>query len=62
MCSGHINGDDLDEYLLGRIEDEERLRAIEEHLLICPYCQEHVEDHDALLDALRKANPDESTS
>lgn len=34
-----MNEELLDLYLLGRLEDEERLAEVEEHLLVCERCR-----------------------
>jgi hypothetical protein len=54
----HIHGDELDEYLLRRIEDEEKLRVIEEHLLLCAECQQRLEDREHLIEGLRAYEAD----
>jgi len=37
-----LNQDQLDEYALGRITDEDQLATVEEHLLICQECRDEV--------------------
>ena len=56
MCSDHIDGEVLDEYLLRRIDDDETLSRIEEHLLMCKECQQRIEVREYLIEALRKLN------
>jgi anti-sigma factor RsiW len=41
--TGHIHEDDLELYLLGRLETE-RTSSVESHLLECKICREHFSD------------------
>ena len=48
----HISDDLLDEYALKRLPEAEAA-ALEEHLLICPHCQERLQLTDDFIAALR---------
>jgi hypothetical protein len=47
----HINEELLDEYALDRVPEGKVKDSIEEHLLICVYCQDRLQ----LIDSLRAA-------
>ena len=57
----HIDPDKLELYALGRLVETE-VAAIEEHLLVCPQCQDELEqvyrDFAHLKDALKQQKPD----
>ena len=56
----HIEDDLLEQYALGRLE-EPRTTAIEEHLLLCEYCRDRLEEMDSYVvtmgDALHQSEP-----
>jgi anti-sigma factor RsiW len=56
MQSGicHATGDQLDEYTLGQM-DEPELEEFEQHLLLCPKCQEALALNDAYWMSMREA-------
>jgi anti-sigma factor RsiW len=59
----HIDDDQLDGYVLGHLEDKEQIATVEQHLLLCEYCQERLEHIDLLRKALRHLhNPKEPDS
>jgi hypothetical protein len=54
MLGNHASEDRLEEYCLGRVPDEE-LEEIEEHLLVCPACQERLRVTDRYIRTMRAA-------
>ena len=52
--NGHASDECLEQYALGLLE-EPLLGEIEEHLLICSQCQEHLQEIDAYRAAMRSA-------
>jgi Putative zinc-finger len=50
----HIEEDDLEQYSLGTLA-EEQLAALEEHLLICPACQSRLKASDEFVNLFRAA-------
>ena len=48
----HISEDLLDQYALKRLPEAE-VAALEEHLLICPECQDRLQLTDDFIEALR---------
>jgi hypothetical protein len=51
----HIDEDVLELYALGRIQDEERLAPIEEHLLVCESCRARMGETDQYLAVMESA-------
>jgi predicted anti-sigma-YlaC factor YlaD len=51
----HIDEDVLECYALGRIQDEERLAPIEEHLLVCESCRDRLGEMDQYLAVMKSA-------
>jgi hypothetical protein len=55
----HLSEEAIEAYSLNRIDAEDLLAEMEEHLLVCVYCQRRVEKldnyHKAVRDALQKA-------
>lgn len=47
----HLTEDALEVYSLGRLLAEEDLSTLEEHLLVCPYCQTRLEKVDQFVQA-----------
>jgi len=54
MPGDHTTDDQLEDYCLGRIPPSE-LPGIEEHLLVCPACQEHLRETDRYIRTMRAA-------
>lgn len=54
MDDEHLRDEVLEHYLLG-ILPEDRLPAIEEHLLFCPTCIARAESMDGFITLMRKA-------
>lgn len=52
--SDHISEEDLESYSMNRLP-EERMAAVEEHLLVCPECQDRLEETDSYIRAIRSA-------
>jgi len=52
--NGHASDECLEQYALGSLE-EPLLGEIEEHLLLCSHCQEHLNEIDAYRAAMRSA-------
>jgi anti-sigma factor RsiW len=52
--NGHASDECLEQYALGSLE-EPLLGEVEEHLLICSQCQEHLKEIDAFRVAMRSA-------
>ncbi len=50
----HVSEEILELYALGRLP-EEQLGPIEEHLLVCPTCQDRLAETDAYVEAARRA-------
>jgi anti-sigma factor RsiW len=50
----HLDGEEIENYSLGRLSEEE-LAPCEEHLLICEPCRRQVEASDAYIEAMRQA-------
>jgi anti-sigma factor RsiW len=50
----HITDDELEAYSLQRLA-QERLAAVEEHLLVCSECRDRLEETDAYIRAIRSA-------
>ena len=55
MHEKHLTDTDLERYYLGMVTEEAELAALEEHLLVCPACNERAEASDDYVDALRAA-------
>ena len=56
----HIDDNRLDAYALGHLDNQEHIATVEQHLLVCEYCQERLEQIDLLRNALRHLhNPKE---
>lgn len=53
MLTGHISDDDLDLYATKRFYALPNFRSIEEHLVLCPVCQQRLEAVKDLIEALR---------
>lgn len=53
MLTGHISDDDLDLYATKRFYALPDFRSIEEHLVLCPVCQQRLEAVKDLIEALR---------
>jgi len=51
---GHLAEDRLELYALGRLPEDE-VAELEEHLLICPACQDRLAETDAFIRAMRRA-------
>ena len=47
----HLTEDALEVYSLGRLSSEEDLATLEEHLLVCAYCQTRLEKVDQFVQA-----------
>ena len=54
MTSGHISDEDLEQYCLGH-SPFWRLPRLEEHILLCPHCQDRCEDMQTYVDTIRHA-------
>ncbi|HEX8985083.1 MAG TPA: hypothetical protein VF767_06625 [Bryobacteraceae bacterium] len=54
MPGDHTTEDQLEDYCLGRIPASE-LEGTEEHLLVCPDCQEHLRETDRYIRTMRAA-------
>ena len=54
MPGDHASDDKLEEYCLGGVPENE-LQGIEEHLLMCPACQEHLRAADRYVRTMRSA-------
>ena len=52
----HFKNDTLEKYALGRLP-EARTVSVEEHLLLCGTCRQKLSEVDALIEALRLAEP-----
>lgn len=50
----HISEELLDDYALGRLSEPD-VAPVEEHLLICAFCQERLQLTDEFIAALREA-------
>lgn len=50
----HLDGETAERYSMGRFSAR-RVRAVEEHLLICARCRKSVASSDAYLAAMRRA-------
>jgi hypothetical protein len=50
----HISDEDLERHSLNTLP-EPQLAAVEEHLLVCPECQDRLEETDAYVEAMRAA-------
>ena len=50
----HVSDEQLDQYALKRLTEAE-VAALEEHLLICPECQDRLQHTDDFIEALRTA-------
>ena len=48
----HVSDEQLDQYALKRLTEAE-VAALEEHLLICPECQDRLQLTDDFIEALR---------
>lgn len=53
-AGGHLSEEDIELYVLGRMEDN-RLEYVEEHLLVCERCQQKVEEEEDFVRTLRAA-------
>lgn len=51
---GHVSDDALESYALGHLTDE-NVFLLEDHLLVCPKCQDHLAQVDAFVIAMKKA-------
>jgi anti-sigma factor RsiW len=54
QCEGHIAEDRLEAYSLGCLPEDE-LAPLEEHLLVCPACQDRLRAADAFVATIRQA-------
>jgi hypothetical protein len=54
MSDDHINEDLLEQYALHRLKDDRVITSIEEHLLVCKWCQERIEQIELMRTALRE--------
>jgi anti-sigma factor RsiW len=54
QCDAHIAEDTLEAYSLGLLSEDE-LGPVEEHLLVCPACQERLRVADAFVATIRQA-------
>ena len=52
----HATEDDLERYAMGRLAEPD-LAAFEEHLLICPQCQDRLSHEDAIRQSIQDAEP-----
>jgi hypothetical protein len=50
----HVPGDTLERYVMNRLPESE-LEPVEEHLLICPQCQDRLEAKDEFVKAMKAA-------
>lgn len=57
----HVDEEGLERYAMGTLRDEETA-AVEEHLLLCPDCQNKLAELDEFLRALRNPKPDSTSS
>ena len=48
----HLTEDALEVYSLGRLSAEEDIAVVEEHILVCGYCQTRLEKMDGFVDAV----------
>src|SRR5690349_9867449 len=55
MLTGHIDDHDLERYHLGMVKDENKLTALEGHLLWCESCVDRAEEVARYVDAIRSA-------
>lgn len=64
----HVTEDALELFSLGRLSSEEDIAVVEEHLLVCGYCQTRLEKMDGFVEAAVAsakavaANPEENKS
>jgi anti-sigma factor RsiW len=54
MPNGHLDDDTLERYVKKQIRDS-RSAEIEEHLLVCPYCQRRCAEEEKLANDIRRA-------
>ena len=52
MSDDHINEDLLEQYALHRLKDDGVITSIEEHLLVCKWCQDRLEQIELMRTAL----------
>jgi hypothetical protein len=52
---GHLHSEDLEQYHLGILQDEQDLAMLEEHLLACPLCVDRAEATASYVDLMRAA-------
>jgi anti-sigma factor RsiW len=53
-AKAHLTDDAIEMYALGRLPDRD-LAAFEEHLLICPSCQDRLDEQDGFVHTMRAA-------
>jgi hypothetical protein len=51
----HISDEDLERYYLGRVQDEQELAILEEHLLWCHACIDRAQAAEDFVDIMRIA-------
>jgi hypothetical protein len=56
--SGHLPDEAIEDYAMRRLAEGE-LPLVEEHLMVCPACQQKVEIVEALLSGLRQLAKDD---
>ena len=51
LNGSHLTEDALEVYSLGRLSSEEDIAVVEEHILVCGYCQTRLEKMDGFVEA-----------